>query len=343
LTLKLDPTAGTLQNVSMVTAGTNASYLAWSPDKKYLYALNENGANGRLYAFGIDGATGALTAINNVAMPAGTNGAPHISVHPGGKWVFLAFYGSGHVTVHPVMPNGAVGEATDVQAPAATGCVNAHQAYNDPKGEFLFVPCKGSHVVLQFKFDEKTGKLAPNDPFKVTMAAGAGPRHMDIHPNRKWAYVINELDDTMVAFDYDLAKGLLTNPAAVPTLPAGVSGTNNTTAHVVVHPNGKFVYGSNRGHDSVVIYAVDQATGRLTLVGHELGDMQGRGKINVPRDFTIDPTGTFLLVANQRSTATPTVGNSVIVFRIDPATGKLTKTGVFEAAIDPTFVGVLPR
>jgi 6-phosphogluconolactonase len=171
----------------------------------------------------------------------------------------------------------------------------------------------GLDKVMIYQIDRDGGKLRPNDPPWATVHPGAGPRHFDFHPNGRYAYLINEIDSTMTAFSYDAARGALTELHSLPTLPQGFDG-RSSCADVHVHPSGKYLYGSNRGHDSIVIYGIDEATGRLTYIGHE--PTQGR----TPRGFNVDPSGNFLLAANQNT-------DTVVSFRIDPATGRLAATG----------------
>lgn len=318
----LDMATGALKPSSSSDGGKSPTYLAWSPSRKFMYAVNEVGG-GRVTAFAINPQDGSLTRIND-ASSAG-NGPCHVSVHPGGKWVFAANYGSGTIGVLPVKPDGGVGEPEQL-APGK----NAHQIVTDASGKYVFVPCLGSNHVAQFVFDEATGKLTPNNPPTVPTAQGAGPRHLCFHPSGKSAYLINELDSTLTSFAYDAAKGLLSAPETLPTLPAGAA-VKSSTAHVLATPSGKFVYGSNRGHDSIVIYGVNAETGRLALVGHETGG----GEIKVPRDFTLDPTGAYLLVASQNA-------GSVTVFRCDAAKGTLQKLKPVKVPPGPAFVGVMP-
>jgi 6-phosphogluconolactonase len=196
----------------------------------------------------------------------------------------------------------------------------------DAAGRFAFAPDLGIDKVMIYRVDVKNGKLVPNG-FAATKA-GAGPRHFDFHPSGKFAYVINELDSTLTAFAYDNAKGALTESQTVSTLPPDFSGPNSC-ADVHVHPSGRFVYGSNRGHDSVVAFAIDQSTGKLNLIAHE----STRGKW--PRNFAVDPAGAFLLVANQRT-------DNVVSFRIDQQTGKLTATGQTTEIPSPVCLKFIP-
>jgi len=191
-----------------------------------------------------------------------------------------------------------------------------------------FVADLGLDKVFIYRFDVDKGTLTANDPAFVAMAPGAGPRHFAFHPSGKFAYVINELNSTVTAMSYDAERGALTKIESVSTLPAGYKG-NTTTAEVVVHPSGKFLYGSNRGHDSIAVFAIDPKTGGLTLVGH-----QGKG-IKEPRGFGIDPTGAYLIVGNQN-------GKSIVVFKIDAATGELKETGTVAEVGAPVCVKMIP-
>jgi 6-phosphogluconolactonase len=204
---------------------------------------------------------------------------------------------------------------------------HAHGVYLDAANRFVFVPDLGLDKVMVYRFDENQGSLTANDPAFVATAAGAGPRHFAFHPNGRYAYVINELNSTLTAMSYDAERGVLHPLQNVSTLPVRFHGAN-TCAEVQVHPSGKFVYGSNRGHDSIAIFAIDGQTGRLRFVGHE----STRGK--EPRNFAIDPSGRYLLAANQSS-------DNVVVFRIDAVTGKLRATGSTVHVASPVCVTML--
>jgi 6-phosphogluconolactonase len=204
-------------------------------------------------------------------------------------------------------------------------------AITDKAGKFLFVPCLGSDHIAVYRIDATSGKLSPNSQATVPLAKGAGPRHLAFAPDERRAYVINELNATLTSFAFDAATGVFSAPATVSTLPAGFSG-KNSCAHVVVSPDGASLYGSNRGHDSLVICRIDPASGALTVAGHETGG----GEIKTPRNFTLDPSGTLALVASQGS-------DLVTVFRVDAATGKLERLGSQKVGPKPSFVGVMPR
>jgi len=318
---RLDMTSGTLQpHGTAAGGGSSPSYLAWDPPPRHLYALQEQSA-GRIVSYSIT-PTGTLTRINDAS--SGGNGPAHVSVHRSGKWVLSANYGDGRVAVLPILANGGVGEPVFTDNPVPK---NAHQIIEDPSGKFVFVPCTGPNVILQYRIDAKTGKLTPNTPFRVP---GDGePRHLAFHPGGKYAYAINEAGLSVTSFLYDKRAGTLSSPETLAAAPAGARGSG---AHIAVHPSGRFVYASLRGPNHIAVFDVNAATGRLTQIVNETGG----GVISTPRDFTIDPTGQFLLVANQGS-------DSVTVFRVNAADGRLTIVGTTPTVPKPAFVGVLPR
>ncbi len=315
----VDPATGALTPKSTVTAsGGNPSFLATSPDVAYLYAISEVNT-GRVGAYTIDGASGGLTFLNDVSSMG--SGPAHVSVDATGKHVFVANYGDGTVAVLPVLANGHLGEATDSRSVGA----NAHMIVAEPSNRFVFVPCKGADYVAQFHLDTAQGKLVPNATPHVMTRPGAGPRHIAFHPGGKLAYVINESDSTMTAYALD-GNGVLTEIETISTVSPGFSGAN-TGAEVWVHPSGKFVYGSNRGDDTIVVFAID-TTGKMTLKGHS------KTGGATPRSFTLDPTGMFLYAANQGS-------NNVAWFKIDPLAGTLASVGPKVTTPAPAFVGVI--
>ena len=317
----VDPVTGALGSKGTVAAfGANPSFLAVNRGVTNLYAIDEN-ATGRVGAYAIDGATGALAFLN--AVSSGGNGPAHVSVDATQAHVFVANYGDGAVAVLPVIAGGKLGAATDTKTVGA----NAHMIVADPSNQYVFVPCKGADYIAQFLFDATAGKLTPNATAHVATAAGAGPRHLAFHPGGKLAYLINENNSTMTAFSLDGATGRLAPIETQSTLPAGFAGAN-TGAEVWVHPSGAFVYGSNRGHDSVVVFAIDAVTGKMTLKGHT------KTGGTTPRDFTIDPTGAFLFAANQGS-------NTIVPFKIDAVLGTLTTTASSVSVTSPSFVGVV--
>lgn len=318
----LDETAGALTEVSRSPGGTNPSFLAWSPDHKNLYAVNEGGG-GSVVSFTIAAADGKLTKTGEGKT--GGQGPCFVSVHPSGKWVFAANYGSGHVAVLPVQADGSVKDPVDVQLAGK----NAHMAITDHAGKHLFVPCLGSDHVAIYGIDAASGKLSPITT--VPLAKGAGPRHMAFSADEKHCYVIGELNSTITAFACDLAKPSFTELGVVPTLPAGFSG-KNSCAHILIAPDGKTLYGSNRGHNSLVVCRIDPATGKLAVIGHETAG----GEINTPRNFTLTPDGALALVASQK-------GDLVSILKVDAATGTMTRLGSQKVGAGPSFVGVMTR
>ncbi|MFA0783123.1 MAG: hypothetical protein YYHSYBAR_001514 [Candidatus Fervidibacter sacchari] len=318
----------------LVAETPNPSFLAIHPSLRFLYAVNEiwgGNKEGTVSAFVIQ-PDGGLQFLNQ--QPSKGVGPCHLTVDKTGKFVLVANYGSGSVAVLPILPDGRLGEATcaiqhegkSVNPQRQEG-PHAHSVNLDPANKFAIVADLGIDKLLVYQFDAAKGTLKPNDPPFVATAPGAGPRHVAFHPNGKFVYAINELNSTVTAYRYDAVKGTLTEIQTVSTLPQGFTGTN-TTAEVQVHPSGRFLYGSNRGHDSIAIFAID-GEGKLTFVGHQ--PTQGK----TPRNFGIDSTGTYLLAANQDS-------DNLVVFRIDPQTGKLEPTGLTLEIPMPVCVKFLP-
>jgi 6-phosphogluconolactonase len=317
---ELDLASGKLTSKGLAAEAGNPNFLALHPNRKFLYAVGDVTLDGKktagVSAFAIE-ATGKLTLLNEQS--ARGAGPCHISVDKGGKNVLIANYSGGSIAALPIGPDGKLAPATAFVQHEGGSKVDkarqekphAHSINLDPAGKFAFVADLGMDKVMVYRFDADKGGLAANDPPSVAVAGGAGPRHFAFHPDGKHAYVINELNSTLTAFDYDAASGTLKEIHTVPTLPEPVKG--NSTAEVQVHPSGKFVYGSNRGHNSIAIFQVDEKTGRLTPSGHATKD------IKTPRNFGIDPTGTWMIVGSQ-------AGNALVVFKIDPKTGALTHT-----------------
>lgn len=320
--LGFDPTTGALAPQVTVATGSSTSYLAFHPSGRFAYTT-QNRSN-RLGAFAIT-RDGGLRAINDAAVPArpGETGAgpsdagpAYVAVDARGRYLIAACYRGHNVVVFPLGDDGAIGPlVTNVSQGQHAHCVCIA-----PDNRQVFVPYLGSDLVAQHRFDEVTGALAPNDPPAVATARGAGPRHLTFAPDGRRAYLINELDATLVAFDYDAATGRLSQRAAVDSLPAGYGG-RRWGADVRVHPSGRFVFVSNRAHDSVSVHD-SETLGEIDRVSSE-------GK--TPRNFTLDPAGRFLLVANQDS------GN-LVTFAIDPATGRLTRIGARAVADNPYYV-----
>jgi 6-phosphogluconolactonase len=311
----------------------NPSFLAIHPNHALLYAVSEmdnvGGKIGAISALRIEPKTGRLRLLNQRSSQGA--GPCHLAVDRGGKFVLAANYVGGSIASLPIEEDGRLGDAvafiqhkgSSVNRERQDG-PHAHCVTLDAANRFAFVADLGLDKIMVYRFDSTTGKLAANDPPSVATAAGAGPRHLTFHPGGQFAYLINELDSTMTAFRYDAQRGELAPLQTVSTLPEGFHGAN-TTAEVQVHPSGRFVYGSNRGHDSIVVFTIDTASGKLRYVAHE--STQGK----TPRHFAIDATGQYLLAANQDS------GN-IVVFRIDKATGKLRPSGSSVSVPSPVCV-----
>ncbi len=306
-----DLSSGAMQPLSM-TQDAKPSFLAIHPNEKFLY-----GCGGDLSALSIDPKSGELTFLNAIPYP--KNSLCHLSVDATGSNVLGASYGAGTVLVQRIEEDGRLGKQTAFVHHVGSGLLpkrqktpHAHSVNLDAGNKFAFVADLGTDDIFIYRFDAAKGTLEPSDQASISMKPGAGPRHFAFHPNGKFAYVINEIDSTIGAYRYDASAGRLEEIETQTTLPESFQG-DNSTAEVVVHPSGQFLYGSNRGHNSIAVFSIDQATGKLTFLEHVLtgGDW--------PRNFCIDPTGQFLLAANQKS-------NNVRVFRIDSKTGRLTST-----------------
>ena len=335
---RMDQKSGALEPVSKATGITNPSYLAFDSPRRFLYVVNElktfeNTPTGTVSAFAVDPKTGKLEFLNK-RMTHGTDPC-HVLVDKKGKYVFVANFMSGSICVLPVLEDGSLGEASDFIQHQGSGIdpvrqqgPHAHAVTLDEAGRFAFVPDLGLDKVMAYQFDPKRGMLEPNQVPWVKMKPGAGPRHVAFHRSGKFAFLINELDSTLASLSYDGRRGAFKVLQIVPTLQEGYQG-ESTCADVQVSPAGAFVYGSNRGHDSIVIYRVNQRAGRLTYVGHQ----STLGK--TPRSFAIDPTGRFLLAANQDS-------GTVVTFRIEPKTGKLLPMGHAIQVPTPVCVKFVP-
>ncbi len=310
----LDAASGALAERAATLSGNFPSFLAIAPSGRFLYAVHESA--GEVATLSRDPANGALSLLGVVP---DDGGPTHLSVDPSGRFVLSAQYGGGTVRVFPIGADGRVGAAVQALSPGA----NAHQARVDPSGAFAFVPCLGANRIAQYRFDAASGRLTDNG--STAARAGAGPRHLDFHPTRPLVYLVNETSSTLGAYALS-AAGTLAELATVSTLPAGFAGAN-TGAEVVVHPSGRFVYTSNRGHDSIARFSLDAQTGVPTLAGHT--PTQGA----VPRSFAIDAAGRWLVVANQD-------GKTLASFAIDAQTGALSPGRVQTTAAKPYFVGL---
>lgn len=336
---RMDLATGRMKRVGLAGGIENPSFLALHPNGRFLYAVSEvSNTDGRrtgaVSAFALDPQTGLPNRLNH--QPSEGAGPCHLVVDRDGRAVLVANYGTGNVAVLPIREDGSLGPATDVEQhegssvnPRRQAGPHAHSINVDPANRFAVAADLGIDKLLIYRFHAEGGTLTPNDPPFARVKPGAGPRHFDFHPGGQFAYVINELHSTVTAFSYDAQSGRLETLQTVSTLPDDFEG-DNTTAEIQVHPSGRFLYGSNRGHDSIAIFAVDPKTGRLSPVGHE--PTQGK----TPRNFGIDPTGTYLLAANQTT-------DEIAVFRIDPETGRLAPTGEIVEVPTPVCVKFLKR
>jgi len=314
-----DATTGRLGEPRLAAKSEDPNFLAIHPSGKYLYACETGNFSGKK-----EGAIGAYAitddgTLKQLNQKTSSGAGPcHLVVDRAGKHVLAANYGGGSVCVYALNDNGDLGDQTALVQhkgssvnPSRQKEPHAHSINVDSANRFAFAADLGLDQVLVYKFDAEKGSLTPNDPPFAATPKGGGPRHFAFHPSGKYAYVCNEMLSSVTAFAYDAAKGTLTELQTISTLPEPVQG--NSTAEVQAHPNGKFVYVSNRGHNSIAVFQVDSGTGKLTAAGHQSKD------IKIPRNFGIDPSGQWAVVCNQ-------AGDSVVVFKIDQATGALSPT-----------------
>ena len=333
---RLDEESGGM-NFLAKTKTVNPSYLAFHPSRNFLYAVNElslyeSQHSGTVSAFAVDCKSGQLEFLNK-CLTHGTDPC-YVAVDKIGRWVSVTNYSSGSVCVMPVLPDGRLGEASDFLQHVGKGFdqsrqegPHTHSISIDKSNRFAFVADLGLDKLMVYRFDQVRGMMEPNEMPWIKMKPGSGPRHMAFHPREKFAYVINELNSTLSVLGYDSRLGKLKELQVVPTVPNNFKG-ENTCADVHITPSGAFVYGSNRGHDSIVIYKAHSLSGKLTYVDCE----STRGR--TPRSFAIDSTGRFLIVANQDS-------DSIVIFRINSRTGKLAQAGQIVQVPSPVCVKFL--
>lgn len=342
---QVDRTTGAMKEAGTYELGTSPSSLVLNAAGTRLYSANETDRVGEakvgtVSAFAINRTDGKLELLNTVR--SGGAGPTYVSLHPSGRFLFVANYFGGSIAVLPVLPDGRLGEATDVKtddgkvgptkatnAPPGSFAfsghdrTHAHMIEADPSGRYVLHVDLGLDKIFVWKFDEQTGKLAPGDAPAVALPPGDGPRHFDFHPEGRWCYSIQEEGSTIVLFDYDAKAGRLTQRQTISTLPPGFAGSN-FCSEILVSADGKFVYAGNRLHDSIGIFSVGK-DGTLTYVGEEWT----RG--NYPRSFNFDPTGRFLYCCNQR-------GDNIAVFLVDAKTGGLKFTGHYAAVGNPSCI-----
>lgn len=335
---RFDERNGKFSALGVGAESVDPSFVVVHPSGKFLYAVNEVGnfggaKSGAVSAYAIDRATGKLTLLNQIA----SGGADPCSVtfDKTGKYLLVANYTGGNVAVFAVGADGKLGERSAFEQHEGHGVVpdrqdgpHAHWLVTSPDNRYALSADLGLDEVIVDKFDAAGGTLAPNDPPFAKVEAGAGPRHLVFSPNEKFVYVTNEIGSTVTVFAYDAAAGALEARQTISTLPRDYAGPNDT-AEIAVHPSGKFLYVSNRGHNSIAVFGIAAKSGELTTIGN----FPTRGKM--PRNFAIDPTGHYLLVANQES-------NDIVVFRIDGSSGELASTGErveVPAPVDIAFGG----
>lgn len=333
---RFDAKTGALSQAELAAETPSPSFLAADPKEKFLYAVNEvdkfeGKPAGSVSAFAINRTTGALQFLNTQS--SGGTAPCHLTVDGKGRNVLIANYGGGSVAAYPISRNGSLGAASSFVQHTGSSvnksrqeAPHAHGINVDSASRFAYVPDLGLDRVMIYRFDSKTGTLAAANPAFASVTPGSGPRHFALHPNRPFAYVINEMTCTLTGFQRDSKSGALTTIETVSTLPPGEAFKGSySTAELIFHPSGKFLYGSNRGHDTIAVFAVDKKSGKLTYV--ENASTKGK----TPRSFGIDPSGQWLLAANQSS-------DTVVVFRIDPASGRLTPAGQSIAVGSPVSV-----
>jgi 6-phosphogluconolactonase len=330
---QFDLATGKMTAPQIAAETQDPSFVVVSSSGKYVYAVNEAGKSSMVSAFARDAKTEKLTLLNQ--MPALGEDPCFISFDKTGKYVLVANYTSGNVVVFPILADGKLGEHTALMTDAGTVGPNkerqegphAHWIGTSADNRYAFVVDLGLDEVLTYRFEEAKGALTPGNPANIKLAGGTGPRHITFAANRKLAYTVDELNSTVTAYSFNARKGAFSVLQTISTLPAGTTGRNDT-AEITIHPNGRFLYASNRGHDTIAAFRIDAATGKLTAAG----EFSIEGK--EPRNFVIDPTGGFIFVGDQLS-------DKVVVLRIDPATGALSSTGQsasVPAPVDIAFV-----
>jgi 6-phosphogluconolactonase len=309
------PDSAKLQLEGVTEGLINPSYLAIHPSRQYVYVVNETGPDvdtvAQITAYKLDDATATLERIN--AQPTAAFAPCYVSVDHDGKYVMVANYVGGTIVMYPIQENGGLGTACEIKRLEGKGAhpeqeaSHPHAIIPSPNNKYVYVPDKGTDKIMIYEFREN--RLIPGYPASVSVQAGAGPRHMVFHPRQNYAYVINELDASINAFAYQPETGTIAEQQRISTLPTDYQG-QNSCADIHLTSDGRFLYASNRGHNSIAIYSVDPSSGLLTLMGHE----STRGE--VPRNFMIDKSSRWLLVANQNS-------DNIVIFSIDAKTGLL--------------------
>ena len=312
-----DTDTGVLTKPEFLLESQAPAFFTIAPDGRHLYTCN-SGIPGGLSAFAIEPHTGRLTLVNRVL--AGGGDTSYVCLDQTARFVLAANYQGGNIAALALRPDGSIGDWTGFAQhtgssidPKRQTHPYAHSIIVDPTNRFALVADLGVDKLFVYRFDAKTGALTPNDPAFAKITPGSGPRHVKFHPNGRWVFLLNEIACTVIALDWDSAKGALTERQVIPTLPADFKG-ENTCAEIEVHPNGRFLYATNRGHDSLAVFAIDPTSGQLTFVER----VASRGKW--PRNFAFDPTAKWIVCTNHNS-------DNAVVFRVDADTGRLTPVG----------------
>jgi 6-phosphogluconolactonase len=335
---RFDAKTHKISPIGLAAQTINPSFLAIDPSHRFLYAVNEIGnyqgkKSGAVSAFAIDPSTGKLKLLNQVA----TGGADpcYISVDATGKFVLVANYTGGSIAVFPVLDDGRLGEASSFiqhtghgPNPQRQEAPHAHSIDLSPDNRFAIVDDLGLDETFVYKFDPAKGSLALDSNAGVKSDAGAGPRHFTFAPDGRFGYVLNEMGSTISILSYQTSENTLKRVQTISTLPSDFKG-HNDAAEIQVHPSGKFLYASNRGHDSIAVFTVDRDKGTLSLLEYV------KTKGSSPRNFTIDPTGSLLIVGNEKS-------DNIVTFRINSATGHLTPTGTTLDIAQPVCIRFMP-
>jgi 6-phosphogluconolactonase len=335
---RFDPSSGELGDMGLVATTDNPSFLAVAADNKYLYALNEinkfnGGETGAVTTFALDGTSGKLTQLQQVSSLG--PGPAHLSIDRSGKYLLVANYDGGSVAVFPRENDGTLGARTSFVQHSGSSInkdrqsgPHAHEIQATADNKYVFVAELGLDELLLYRFNANTGTLSSANPPFVKVAPGSGPRHFAIAPSGKYIYLVNELSSTVAVYSFDASSGRLTELQTISTLPHNFKG-ENTTAEIATDAAGKFVYASNRGDDSIAIFAIDQKSGKLSSVDR----VKTGGK--EPRHFTLDPTGNWLFAENENS-------NDIRIFRVDPKSGRLSPTSHSMQVNSPVCVVFVP-
>jgi 6-phosphogluconolactonase len=334
---RFNPMTGETASAGLAVEAVHPSFLAVHPNRKFLYAVNEvsdySGRNGSISAFAMDLTTGRLKLLNRTS--SGGSYPCHLAVHRSGRWLTVANYGSGSVSLLPIQEDGRVGAISMLVVHRGWGAdprrqegPHAHSVDFSPNGRVLLVCDLGLDKVMIYRLDADEGSLRSNNPPYVALSPGSGPRHLSFHPNSRFVYAVSELKSAISVFHYDRGRGSLREMQTLSALPEGFAGAN-LAAEIQVHPDGRFAYVSNRGHDSIAVFSIDERKGTLKTVDY----VPTRGK--TPRYFALDPTGGYLFAANQDS-------GEVVLFRVDRKTGRLSFTGTVLKVPSPACMLFVP-